>query len=308
VKVSPHTQFKYSNLAYQLLGEVVSRISGASYPHYVKENILDPLGMSSTVFEPIPDGLLPRVATGYGPRWLSDELTIDDTRPAVWAEGGGLVSCVDDLAKWVALQLRTDALGDSWVLAIKSLREMQRPRYLADNEWTEAFGISWMAVRRDDTIWMQHSGGIFGFSSCVCFHVGERLGVIVLINGRGQPLRLAIDLGELALPTVRAMVKPAERPSRMPDAYAPFLGFYEWQDGALLIRVAWLDGALTVEDVLGDSNCWTLLPASEPDAFTVDAGVRESGESAVFLRFADGRVRGLKLGPVILTRLQRVEG
>jgi hypothetical protein len=50
------------------------------------------------------------------------------------------------------------------------------------------------------------------------------------------------------------------------------------------------------------------IPTRHCDAFTVGPGVREAGEDAIFLRRADGRVRGLKLGPVTLFRLDRLEG
>jgi CubicO group peptidase (beta-lactamase class C family) len=42
----PNVQHKYSDLAYQLLGEIVTRVSGIPYPRFVRELILDPLGMS----------------------------------------------------------------------------------------------------------------------------------------------------------------------------------------------------------------------------------------------------------------------
>jgi len=38
----PNVQHKYSDLAYQLLGEIVSRVSGIPYARYLRESILDP--------------------------------------------------------------------------------------------------------------------------------------------------------------------------------------------------------------------------------------------------------------------------
>ena len=61
----PNRQHKYSDIAYQLLGEIVTRVSGTPYPLYVQESILDPLGMSATAFEPLEQRLLDRRATGY---------------------------------------------------------------------------------------------------------------------------------------------------------------------------------------------------------------------------------------------------
>ena len=101
----PNVQHKYSDLAYQLLGEIVTRASGIPYPRYVRELILDPLGMSATGFEPLDGPLLSRRATGYSRRPFSDELDLEPAFPPVWAEGG-LWSCVLDLARWISFQLR----------------------------------------------------------------------------------------------------------------------------------------------------------------------------------------------------------
>ena len=51
VVIAADSQWKYSNLAFGLLGEVVSRLSGADYVSYVRENVIEPLGMVSTGFE-----------------------------------------------------------------------------------------------------------------------------------------------------------------------------------------------------------------------------------------------------------------
>ncbi len=96
----PNVQHKYSDLAYQLLGEIVTRVSGIPYPRYVRDLILDPLGMSATGFEPLDGPLLSRRATGYSRRPFSDELDPEPAFPPVWAEGG-LWSCIQDLARWI---------------------------------------------------------------------------------------------------------------------------------------------------------------------------------------------------------------
>ena len=74
--VPPNRQWKYSNLGYQLLGEIVARVSGSPYTDYVSEKILQPLGMSATSFEPLPGqlarGLRPATPDGPSPtssRW-----------------------------------------------------------------------------------------------------------------------------------------------------------------------------------------------------------------------------------------------
>ena len=43
-------EFRYSNIGYEILGSLVSELSGLTYEEYVKENFLDPAGMDGTTF------------------------------------------------------------------------------------------------------------------------------------------------------------------------------------------------------------------------------------------------------------------
>ena len=126
--VPPNTQQKYSNLAYQLLGEIVARRSGVPYPEYVRTRILDPLGMHGSQFEPLPETLLDRRATGYAARFLSDEPDSLRVPPTVWAEGG-LWSSVEHLGRWLSFQFREDggAREGAQILAGETLKESTRP-------------------------------------------------------------------------------------------------------------------------------------------------------------------------------------
>lgn len=310
-RIPANTQQKYSNLAYQLLGDVVARRSGMPYVTYIRSNILDPLGMTSTSFEPITEELEARCAVGYRARWMSDEFQL--AKP--WAEEvfaeGGLWSCVEDLANWVGAQFHEDAAGRAGarVLAGPTLREMHQPRYLGDDAWTEAWCISWYAVRRNDLVWVQHSGGLPGFITNVCFHPGdERVGAIVLLNGIGEASDLSMALGAIALDAAASAVEPPEPPAPTPEAYRDLLGIYgDAGDEAILFRLEWRDAKLTFIDP--DTPEWrpTLAPTDSPDRFIVEPGVRESGEPVLFHRRGDGRVSWVSIGPFSLSRFDPVD-
>ena len=77
----------------------------ACQSRYVRELILDPLGMSATGFEPLEGPLLSRRDAGCSKRPFLYELHLEPAFPPVWAEGG-LWSCVQDLARWISFQLR----------------------------------------------------------------------------------------------------------------------------------------------------------------------------------------------------------
>jgi D-alanyl-D-alanine carboxypeptidase len=301
--VPPNAQQKYSNLGFQLLGEVVTRVSGIPYADYLRANVLDPLHLSSTAFEPLPADLEQRPATGYRARWMSDELHSADALGGVFAEGG-LWSSVEDLAHWIAAQFREDGgeRAGEQVLAGRSLKEMHVPRYIGNEKWTEAWCIGWYAVRKNDNVWVQHSGGLPGFVTNVCFHVKERVGAIALLNGEAEAADLAMSLGELALEAVRAETKAAEPSSPLPEGYGDLLGLYASEADGILLRCEWRDGKLALIDP--DTPDWlpTLEPTETSDRFTLSAGWRESGEPVVFRRTPDGRVGSVKIGPFSLIR------
>jgi CubicO group peptidase (beta-lactamase class C family) len=295
-RVPPNTQHKYSNMGFQILGEIVARTSGKPYVDYVRENLLDPLGMTGSGFDPLPADLASRTATGYSGRFVSDELDKAPIAPSIGAEGG-LWSCVEDLGRWISYQLTDDA----------TLREMHTPRYLANAEWTEAFGIAWYAIRRGEQIWIMHSGALHGFRSNVCFDSRHKVGAIVLLNGVGDATALSMDLAEIARDAVAARAPRLEPPPPMPEHYRDLLGVYFDRELGLTRRVEWRDGRLTIVDP--DLPAWrpTLAATPAADVFLIEPGFRESGENAVFRRGGDGRVASVFIAAGTWQRLEPVE-
>ena len=113
--------------------------------------------MTATSLDPLPARLRSRRATGYEPRFLSDELDLAPAEATVFGAEGGLWSCVEDLGRWLSCQLADDP---RIVPRRSTLDEMHKPRYLVDEAWTRATAIGWSARRRDDVVWIMHSGGL----------------------------------------------------------------------------------------------------------------------------------------------------
>jgi len=300
----PHARHGYSDLAYQWLGEIVTRASGTPYPEYVHDAILDPLGMTATGFGLGPGFSPDQFATGYDWRGLSDDLDPAPPMPPVWAEGG-LWSCVPDLARWVSFQLRAyrepaapgaavpgAAVLDAAVLDAVSVREMHKPRYLADDQWTEAWGISWCGTRREDVTWIGHSGGIPGFTSTICFDPAAQVGAVVLANGTCGSMPLGMELATAARDlTPDLPPPPGTPPAPAPERYRPLLGVYARASlGGWLLRLEWRDGKLTF--TAGEAPGWQvdLTPTPDPDRFAVADGSTAPVGSVTFRRSAGGRV------------------
>ena len=299
--VPPSSQWKYSNLGYQLLGEIVERVSGIPYQRYVHTKLLTPLKMSGTSFDPLPPRLRARKATGYEPRFLSDELEVAPADHEIFGAEGGLWSCVEDLARWLSCQFDPKP-----ILSEETAREMHKPRYLVDPEWTRAWAIGWYARRRENAVWIMHSGGHYGFITNACFDPKEKVGAIALLNGFGDATGLATDLGTIARDAVKAAAPAIESPKKLPKKWRDFVGLYVMKHFGDVVRLEWKDGKLTLIDPSDLTWTPTLAPTDDPDVFTIEPGFRESGELVRFQRGKDGRVVSVVAAVVTMERLEPV--
>ena len=124
---TPGVAFEYSNYGFAILGQIVQKVSGKPYDVYVREQILKPLGMTSSYFEAAE---VPRERAAPGYRWAENKW---EDEPAL-AHGsfgamGGLWTSARDLARYVAFQMsafpaRDDA--ERGPVRRSSLREMQQ--------------------------------------------------------------------------------------------------------------------------------------------------------------------------------------
>jgi uncharacterized protein YbbC (DUF1343 family) len=110
----PGTKFVYSDINFELLGEIVRRLSGKPLDEFAREQIFEPLGMRDTMFLPTqfraPAALLARIApteidTATGRPFRG--LVHDPTARYMGGVAGhaGLFSTADDLAKFAEMML-----------------------------------------------------------------------------------------------------------------------------------------------------------------------------------------------------------
>lgn len=305
--VPPDDRVKYSNLGYQLLGEVVSRAAGMPYADAIEGQILVPLGMAETSFDPGAE-LRARAATGYDARVFSDDLPRAEERPKGTISDGGLWTTLADLGRWASFQLR----GDDAVLATASLALMHRPHRTIDTGWRRAVGLGWYLHRTDSGVRLGHSGGTFGFVSRIAVDPAERVAAVILANGDAPVAPLADELLDIATgridPRIEASANPRsiDRPTPVPvpPGVLPLLGLYAWEDLSFVVRVEWRDGRLCVGSGDGTSarEAATLAATEDPFVFIVEEG-RSAGERLTFLRTDPLEVDGLVLGGWPLVRL-----
>ena len=295
IVIPPDTQTKYCNIAFQLLGAVVERVSGQAFADYVSEHLLVPLGLTRTAYDADPG----ERAVGYFGRTYSDDLPPANVYPSgLFEADGGLWSCVDDLARWSAFWLGKDHED---VLARTTRDEMLRPWIVANDDWTEAQGLCFYWVRRGDERYVGHAGGLHGFITRFALSPRDGVGAIALLNGMGDANALAFDLLDHAVAAQRARPLPQpDPPAPLPAAYAALLGRYHWEEFAEVFVVEWRDGALMLVDAQ-EGEAFRLDPTGDPLRFVVRGG-RPAGEAVRFLIGDDGRGRLLNVAGYPLER------
>jgi uncharacterized protein YbbC (DUF1343 family)/CubicO group peptidase (beta-lactamase class C family) len=139
----PGARFVYSDVGYEVLGEVVERVSSLPLDEYAAKHVFAPLGMKETGFLPLSpsssspskksslSSLLPRIAPTERINGEIRRGAVHD--PRAYALGGvaghaGLFSTADDLARFCAAMLK----GGGGVLSPAGVASMMRPRFYGD--------------------------------------------------------------------------------------------------------------------------------------------------------------------------------
>ncbi|MCG8321544.1 MAG: beta-lactamase family protein [Cytophagales bacterium] len=126
----PSYQYEYSNTGYALLGRIISRVAGMPYQQYIREQLLQPLGMDHTYWE-YDSVAKDQLAIGY--RWEEDQWKLEPMlHDGSFGAMGGLITSIEDFSKYVSLHLsawppRSD--DDQGPVKRSTLREMHSPQF-----------------------------------------------------------------------------------------------------------------------------------------------------------------------------------
>lgn len=270
LEFAPGEKYTYSNSGYYLLGVVIERASGKAYADFLRENIFEPLGMTSTGYD--SNSLLIRNrASGY--RMQGDSLVnaayIDMSVPFA---AGALYSSVEDLLRW------DQAFYTEKLLTRRSLEEMLTP-------FKEERGYGWGVRKRFDRQVVEHDGGINGFVSSLSRFPADRLTVIVLSNNGSFSTRgIANDLTAIAFGAPYKI--PEERKAIALDARTleKYVGQYQPPAGSV-INVTYENGKLMRQ--IGAQPKVELFAASETEFFLKGTNLQIS-----FVTNPQGQVTG----------------
>jgi D-alanyl-D-alanine carboxypeptidase len=194
---SPGTNFKYSNLGYVFLGQLVERVSGQSFETYVKEHIIDPCGITSSAlnFEIPPS----THATGYHKWWslsnailgfLIDKGKFMGKREGRWkpfnhfynngTAYGGMFGSAAGLIKYAQALLQPHS-----ILINDHYKEILFTESMAKKKPT-GMSLSWFTGYLKGNRYFAHAGGGGGYYVELRLYPELGLGSVIMYNRSGM--------------------------------------------------------------------------------------------------------------------------
>jgi CubicO group peptidase (beta-lactamase class C family) len=289
----PFRRFRYSNLAYGLLGAVLERVTGESWPTLVGKRVLDPLGMKRTTYSPVEP-----FARGYVVHALGGTMHEEPRLDAgAMAPAGQLWSTVTDMAKWAAFW----ADPAPSVLARETVDEMCAPVVISDLEsWTVGHGLGPQLFRVGERVFIGHGGSMPGYNAHFAVHRRSRIGVVVLANAYGLQGRSIKQVSLDALTTVLDAEPPAPPAPWQPPA--PPAG-----EAAELVGRWWWMGR--EHEIVADGEALEMIAPYHRSRFVREAPDRwrgvdgeNEGEVLAVLRDADGEVDRIDIATFVFSR------
>lgn len=200
----PGADYRYSNTGYNMLAELVARVTGDPFPEYLRRTVLRPLGMDDTHSHRSYRHLISDRARSYEP---SDdapggfELLVNNTTAV---GSSSIFTTAEDMARWL-VNYRTHAVGSDGIW-----KRMHRRGVLNSGDTIDyAYGLSYGTYGGHETV--GHGGSWRGYRSQVLWLNGPDLGIAVLGNRTdSQPDSLAREV-------VKALVEDLEEPKPEPE-------------------------------------------------------------------------------------------
>ena len=195
-------KWDYNNTIFALSGRVVERVTGKPFHQFVRERILNPLGMSNSLL------LDSEVASAENRAEAHQHLDGKDfqiTYPYIeYSQAAGMLnSTPNDMAKWLTFLTSGGKWQGKQLASEANLREMMSPQMLLqpasvypaaasyDHDYY-AYGLAWFVHDYMGKKVAMHTGSINGMTAIIGLIPEQNLGVYVFINSDHVEYRHAL--------------------------------------------------------------------------------------------------------------------
>lgn len=227
LEFEPGTQVKYSNAGYLIAGHIVEIVSGKSLDQFMKENIFNPLGMTSTGFTFDPAD----TSSAFG--YYKNNKRRGHAHMSYYFDmsfpygDGHLISTIQDLYTW------SKAVSSEKLLR-KDLQDKLFAPHVSLGEKNEKYGYGWKISELFNHKLIWNDGGLPGFRANIYRFTDDDIHIILLSNMDPQiaPIcKMSNDISAIMLN--KAYEIPTENSSNInipQDQAKQFVGTYRNAD------------------------------------------------------------------------------
>lgn len=198
----PGTCWSYGNVAYDAASEIVEHETRQPYEIALRQNLFDPLGMTSASAS--REGLTHAKSWARPHNAGRREIELTDTYYRVPA-AGGVNSNIKDLAVWMLAQMgqmpqviSPNVLGAIHAPLVKTPGERGRLRKFLERLGTAWYGYGWRSYDYAGHRIVGHRGGVNGYRSLILFDPEKKSGVVALWNSStSQPGGLEFEVMDM---------------------------------------------------------------------------------------------------------------
>ena len=193
----PGKGYAYCNLNFNMTGAVIEKITGQRFDLYVKQHILDPLGLYggycvdsldksrfATLYEFNKDSNKFIAATAaYNPRSEEIKNHILGVTTPIFSPTGGMKISATDLAKYMIMHSQKGKYKSVRIISENSAIQMQTK--LSDEE---GYGLALETTEKliPGEVMCGHTGSAYGLYSAMFFNAQKEFGIVVICNGDGS--------------------------------------------------------------------------------------------------------------------------
>ncbi|MBI5858440.1 MAG: serine hydrolase [Sphingobacteriales bacterium] len=213
-KLKPMYSFRskwgYTNSAFMTAGEIIPRVTGESWAEFITDSIFKPLGMNNSL------ALSKDIKTASN-KCAAHTVVMGELRKIPYgnidnlAAAGSISSSINDMSKWVMMQLNNGKLNDKTIVSASAIAQTRIPHSILGNgghmfnkSHFALYGLGWFMEEYAGRKIVAHTGGVNGFVTSVCLVPEEKLGILVFTNTDAnnfyEALRNEIQDAYLGLP------------------------------------------------------------------------------------------------------------
>ena len=300
----PGAIWSYSNSGYSILGRLVEVVWDTVFETALRERLLEPLGLQSTVTF-AEDAIAHPLAVGHVPNPEDPESLMISPQWGLFRScgpmGASVVATAGDVVRFALLHLDGGLAADGTrLLAADLVAAAQQPQItlVDDTVLGEAWGLGWILDHFGDVAVLGHDGNSFGQNAFMRIAPEERFGFCLQTNVESA-LTLYRELADWIFEQrlgVTLRQDPAPHPTQTVDDPSRYVGTYAREGLAFEIAAA-ADGSLlaTLKATHAAAEMQNLPPMEDlplervqrDDSFLLDLPIADAPLLAVFFNPSD---------------------